>query len=67
MARPYLIVLLLTLVLAVCVAARRKPEQLACDADYYARAVMTVKNLVRHGRGQAPLRCPSGTVDRWLY
>lgn len=66
MARPYLIVLLLTLVLAVCVAARRKPEQLACDADYYARAVMTVKNLARHGRGQAPLRCPARNAEGWL-
>ena len=66
MARPYLILVVLTLLLAVCLAARRKTEQLACDADYYARAVMTVKNLARHGRGQAPLRCPSGTADRWL-
>ncbi len=66
MARPYLIVLVLTLLLAVCDAARRKPEQLACAADYYARAVMTVKNTARNGRGQPPLTCPSNRAMVWL-
>ena len=66
MARPYLIVLALSLVLAVCDAARRKPEQLACAADYYARATTTVKNLTRHGRGQPPLTCPADQALSWL-
>ena len=57
MTRPWLIVLALSLVLAVSMAARRKPAQLACAADTYARAVTTVKNLARRGRGQAPISC----------
>lgn len=57
MTRHYLFILALSLVLAVCHTARRKPEQLVCAADYYARAMTTVKNLTRQGRGQAPLTC----------
>jgi len=57
MARPYLFVLLLSLVLAVCNTARRKPEQLVCATDFYAKAMTTVGNLSRKGRGQAPRRC----------
>ena len=57
MTRPYLIILAISLALAVCMAAKRKPEQLACAADYYARAVRVVKNLTRQGRGQPPLTC----------
>ncbi len=49
MPRPWLIVLALSLVLAVSMAARRKPAQLACAADTYARAVTMVKNLARQG------------------
>ncbi len=33
MIRPWVIVLALSPVLLVCVAARRKPAQLACAAD----------------------------------
>ena len=57
MTRPWLIVLALSLVLAVSMAARRKPAQLACAADTYARAVTMVKNMSRQGRGQAPISC----------
>jgi len=57
MTRPYLIILAMSLALAVCIAAKRKPEQLVCAADYYARAVTAVKNLTRQGRGQPPLTC----------
>ena len=65
MTRSWLIVLALSLVLAVSMAARRKPEQLACAADTYARAVTTVKNLARRGRGQAPISCaPSAWACR---
>ncbi len=57
MTHPWLLVLALTLLLAVCDTARRKPEQLACASDTYARAVTQFKNLARRGRGQAPLSC----------
>ena len=65
-ARPYLIVLTLSLALPFCQATRRKPEQLACAADYYARAATTVKNLTRQGRGQPPLTCPADKALAWL-
>ena len=65
MARHYLAVAVLTLLMAVCDAARRKPEQLACAADTYARAVTQFKNLARHGRGQPPVTCLRGSLA-WL-
>ena len=57
MARRYLILVALSLLLAACLAAHRKPKQLACATDTYARAVTMVKNLARRGRGQAPVSC----------
>ena len=57
MTRTYLILTVSSLALAVCIAAKRKPEQLVCAADTYARAVTAVKNLTRQGRGQPPLTC----------
>ena len=57
MTRTYLILTVISLALAVCTAAQRKSEKLACAADYYARAVTAVKNLTRQGRGQPPLTC----------
>jgi len=66
MARPHLILVVLTLLLAASHAAKRKPEQLVCAADYYARAMTTVRNLSRQGRGQPPLTCPADNAVAWL-
>ena len=62
MTRTHLILAVISLALAVCMAAKRKPEQLVCAADYYARAVTAVKNLTRQGRGQPPLACAADNV-----
>ena len=62
MARPYLIVLVLSLLLAVCDAARRKPQELACATDLYAKAVVPVKNINRKVRGMPLLTCVPDNV-----
>lgn len=62
MARPYLIVLVLSLLLAVCDAARRKPQELACATDLYAKAVVPVKNINRKQRGIPVLSCATDNL-----
>ena len=56
-----LILVVLTLLLAVSHAARRKPEQLACATDFYAKAVVPVKNINRKLRGMPQLACAVDT------
>lgn len=65
MARPYLIVLVLSLLLAVCDAARRKPQDLACATDLYAKAVVPVKNINRKLRGLPLLTCTTDNELAW--
>ena len=62
MARPYLIVLALSLLLAVCDVARRKPQELACATDLYAKAVVSVKNINRKQRGILVLSCATDNL-----
>ena len=63
--RDWIVIVSITLVIALCLAARRKPEDLVCAADTYARAATQMLNLKRQGRGQAPLACTANDPGRW--
>ena len=66
MVRTYLMLVVLTLLLAVSHSARRKPEQLACATDFYAKAVVPVKNINRKWRGMPQFTCPANSAVAWL-
>ena len=65
MKRDLLIAVCITLVLAASLTLRRKPEQMACASDTYAKALTAVRNVARHGRGEPPLACLHGSLA-WL-
>ena len=65
MVRTYLMLVVLTLLLAVSHSARRKPQQLACATDFYAKAVVPVKNINRKVRGMPSLNCAPDNVLAW--
>ena len=65
MVRLYLAAVAVSLALAFCLAAQRKPAQLACTADTNAQAVTIVKNINRKVRGMPLLTCVPDNVLAW--
>jgi hypothetical protein len=65
MKRDVLIAVCITVLVAIPFALKRKPEQMACASDTYAKAITVVRNIGRHGRGQPQLTCVPGALA-WL-
>jgi len=65
MKRDVLIAVCIALLVVIPLALKRKPEQMACASDTYAKAITVVRNIGRHGRGQPQLTCVSGALA-WL-
>ena len=65
MRRDVLISVCIALLVVIPLGLKRKPEQMACASDTYAKAITVVRNIARHGRGQPQLTCVPGTLT-WL-
>jgi len=60
MKRDVLIAVCIALLVVIPLALKRKPEQMACASDTYAKAIMLVRNIGRQGRGQQQVSCSIG-------
>jgi len=65
MKRDVLISVCIALLVVIPLALKRKPEQMACASDTYAKAITIVRNIGRYGRGQPQLTCGPSSLA-WL-
>jgi hypothetical protein len=57
-----LVAVFVTPLLAISLTLRRKPEQVVCAIDTYAKVRTVVRNTARHGLGQPQLVCVPGAL-----
>jgi len=60
MMRDVLLAVCIALLVMIPLALKRKPDQMACASDTYAKAIMLVRNIGRQGRGQQKVSCSVG-------
>ena len=65
MKRDVLISVCIALLVVIPLAFKRKPEQMACASDTYAKAITVARNIARHGPGQPQLTCVPSALA-WL-